>query len=145
MKKVEIYTDGACSGNPGPGGWAAVLTYNAHKKEISGFDKDTTNNRMELQAVISALRELKEPCEVTVLSDSGYIIDSINKGWIKDWETNFWRKSDNKPVVNKDLWVDLLKLLAVHKVCFRKVLGHSNIELNERCDVLAKNKIKEHM
>ena len=116
MKKVEIFTDGACSGNPGPGGWGAVLRYQTVEREISGGELDTTNNRMELTAVIKALKLLKEPCEVILCSDSKYVCDAITKGWAKNWQKNNWRKADKKPALNSDLWETLLALLEKHKV-----------------------------
>lgn len=143
IPNVEIYTDGACSGNPGVGGWASVLLYEQHKKELYGNDKETTNNRMELTAVIEALKALKRPCNVTLYSDSKYVIDSINKDWVYKWEANNWIKSDRKPALNTDLWKELLALLEVHKVKFVWVKGHNGNEYNERCDELAVNAIKE--
>lgn len=137
MKKIDIYTDGACSGNPGKGGWAAVLVYNSREKEISGSDKNTTNNRMELTAVIEALKALKEPCEVTLTTDSKYVCDAINKGWVYSWKNNNWKKSDKKPALNVDLWQELLELLKIQKVNFVWVKGHDGHEYNERCDRLA--------
>ena len=137
MKKVTVYTDGACSGNPGAGGYAAILLYNGKTKEISGGEKDTTNNRMELCAVISGLEALKEPCEVQLYSDSKYVIDSITKGWVYSWQKNNWIKSDKKPALNRDLWEKLLKLLEIHEVSYVWVKGHAGNEYNERCDRLA--------
>ena len=137
MKKVEIYTDGACRGNPGKGGWGAILKYGEFKREISGGDPNTTNNRMELTAAIEALKMLKEPCQVTLTSDSKYLIDAIDKKWIDSWQKKGWRKADGSPVLNVDLWEELLKLLAVHRVEFVWVHGHTGHEYNERCDVLA--------
>ncbi len=137
MKKVTVYTDGACSGNPGAGGYAAILLYNGKTKEISGGEKDTTNNRMELCAVISGLEALKEPCEVQLYSDSKYVIDSITKGWVYSWQKNNWIKSDKKPTLNRDLWEKLLKLLEIHEVSYVWVKGHAGNEYNERCDRLA--------
>ncbi|MGI5977726.1 MAG: ribonuclease HI [Candidatus Limivicinus sp.] len=137
MKKVIIYTDGACSGNPGPGGWAAVLDYNGIKKEISGGARETTNNRMELTAVISALKALKEPCIVELYSDSKYVIDSLVKGWVLSWQKKGWVKSDKKPALNPDLWQELLELDQIHQVSYHWVKGHADNELNERCDTLA--------
>lgn len=142
MKKVEIYTDGACSGNPGIGGWAAVLFYNGRSKEISGYDKMTTNNRMELFAIIQGLRQLKEPCEVSIYSDSAYAVDAFNKGWIENWQKNNWKTADKKEVKNKDLWTDLKIRLATHKYTFIKVKGHSDNEYNNICDELARGAIK---
>ena len=143
IPSVEIYTDGACSGNPGVGGWASVLLYEQHKKELYGNDKETTNNRMELTAVIEALKALKRPCNVTLYSDSKYVIDSINKDWVYKWEANNWIKSDRKPALNTDLWKELLALLEVHRVKFVWVKGHNGNEYNERCDELAVKAIKE--
>lgn len=137
MKKVELFTDGACSGNPGPGGWGAILRYNGREKEMSGGEPNTTNNRMELTAVIEGLSALNEPCEVTLTSDSRYVIDSIQKGWARSWKRNGWRKSDKKPALNADLWEKLLTLLDIHKVNFVWVRGHQGHEENERCDRLA--------
>ena len=118
MKKLNIYTDGACSGNPGKGGWGAVLVYNGIEKEISGAEMHTTNNRMELTAVIKALQLLKEPCEVELTTDSKYVCDAVNKGWVYGWEKKGWIKSDKKPALNVDLWEELLKQLNIHKVTF---------------------------
>ena len=137
MKKVSIYTDGACSGNPGPGGWAAILRYEKIEREISGGEENTTNNRMELTAVISALSALKEPCEVDLYSDSKYVTEAINKGWAVGWKRNGWRKGDKKPALNSDLWERLLALLEVHKVKFIWVKGHYEHPENERCDAMA--------
>lgn len=137
MKNVEIYTDGACSGNPGPGGWGAVLIYNGVEKQLSGSEKETTNNRMELSAVITALKALKEPCNVTLTTDSKYVCDAINKGWLNSWKKNSWKKADKKPVLNIDLWQELLPLLDKHKVEFIWVKGHNGHKYNEICDKLA--------
>lgn len=137
MKKVNIYTDGACSGNPGKGGWGAILIYNETEKEISGGEAHTTNNRMELTAVIMALKKLKEPCEVTLTTDSKYVCDAITKGWVYSWKNNGWKKADKKPALNVDLWEQLLPLLETHKVEFVWVKGHNGHEYNERCDALA--------
>lgn len=137
MKKVTIYTDGACRGNPGRGGWGAVLLYGKAIKEMSGGSAETTNNRMELVAVIEALRVLKEPCEVELHSDSKYVVDAVTKGWVDAWRARGWKKADNKPALNVDLWEELLALLAVHKVTFLWVKGHDGDEYNERCDRLA--------
>lgn len=143
MKQIDIYTDGACSGNPGIGGWAAIMFYNGHSKEISGYDKYTTNNRMELFAIIQGLRHLKESCEVTVYSDSAYAVDAINKGWINNWNANNWKTADKKEVKNRDLWSDLMIKMSDHKVKFVKVKGHSDNEYNNRCDELARAAIKK--
>ena len=137
MKKVQIYTDGACSGNPGPGGWGAILRFGSAEKELSGGEKQTTNNRMELTAVITALEALKEPCEVELYSDSKYIIDAVQKGWAKSWQAKGWVKSDKKPALNPDLWERLLALLDKHRVEFIWVKGHAGHPENERCDRLA--------
>ncbi len=137
MKEVLIYTDGACKFNPGPGGWGAILVYNGKEKELSGGEEMTTNNRMELSAVINALSALKEPCIVTITTDSKYVVDAIEKGWIDNWQQNKWRKSDKSPVLNIDLWEELLRLLIMHKVKFVWVKGHNGHPYNERCDKLA--------
>lgn len=137
MKNVEIFTDGACSGNPGPGGWGAILRYNGHEKELLGGEVNTTNNRMELTAVISALQSLKEPCKVTLTTDSKYVSDGINQGWAKSWQKNGWRKGDKKPALNPDLWQKLLELLEIHEVNIVWVKGHAGHPENERCDALA--------
>ncbi len=137
MKKVEIYTDGACTGNPGKGGYGAVLIYNGVQKEISrGFTR-TTNNRMELMAAIEALSLLKEPCEVELYSDSKYLTDAINKGWLLSWSSNGWKKSDKKPVLNIDLWEKVIELTEKHSVSFIWVKGHAGNKYNEICDKLA--------
>lgn len=137
MKHVDVYTDGACKHNPGPGGWGSVIVYKNIEKELSGGAADTTNNRMELTAVISALEALKEPCDVTLTSDSKYVIDSIEKGWVYGWKQRGWVKSDKSPALNPDLWDRLLGLLEVHKVNFVWVKGHAGHPYNERCDTLA--------
>lgn len=137
MKNIEIYTDGACSGNPGKGGWAAVLVYKNSEKEISGGEKETTNNRMELTAVIMALKALKEPCKVKLTTDSKYVCDAINKGWVYSWKSKCWKKADKKPALNVDLWEQLLEQLDIHKVEFIWVKGHNGHKYNERCDRLA--------
>jgi ribonuclease HI len=137
MKKVEIFTDGACSGNPGPGGWGAILRYNGHEKRISGGAPETTNNRMELRGVIAALSQLKEPCEVILTSDSRYVCDAIQKGWAESWRKNGWRKADKKPALNSDLWEQLLDLLAVHHVTVKWIKGHAGHPENELCDRMA--------
>ena len=133
MKHVDIYTDGACRGNPGRGGWGAILVYNGHEKELSGGDPQTTNNRMELTAAIVALERLKEPCEVTLYSDSKYMIDSITKGWAVSWRARGWKKGDKSPALNPDLWDQLLQLCDIHKVTFVWVKGHAGHPYNERC------------
>lgn len=137
MKHVDIFTDGACAGNPGRGGWAAILKYGKVIKEISGAEKETTNNRMELTAVIEALYALKEPCEVTVTTDSKYVVDSVNNKWAAQWKKNGWRKSNKKPAINTDLWDTLLQLTDVHDVTFLWVKGHNGHPENERCDTIA--------
>lgn len=137
MTHVDIFTDGACSGNPGKGGWGAILRCNGHEKELSGGDRETTNNRMELTAVIEALRALRFPCEVTLTSDSKYVTDAVTKGWVYNWKHNGWRKSDKSPALNVDLWEQLLLLLTVHTVTFVWVKGHAGHPENERCDRLA--------
>lgn len=142
MKTVYIYTDGACSGNPGAGGWGAILKYRGAEKELSGAEKMTTNNRMELTAVISALSALKEPCKAIITTDSKYVVDGITKGWAKSWKRNGWIKSDKKPALNPDLWEELLRLCEMHKVEFVWVKGHAGHPENERCDQLAVNGYK---
>ncbi len=137
MKKIEIFTDGACSGNPGPGGWGAVLRYSGHEKELSGSEENTTNNRMELTACIKALSALKEPCEVALTTDSKYVVDGIEQGWARSWRANGWRKADKKPAQNPDLWNELLDLCDEHKVKFIWIKGHAGHPENERCDRLA--------
>lgn len=137
MKKVTLYTDGACSGNPGPGGWAAILMFEEHSKELSGGERDTTNNRMELTGVIEGLKALKEPCEVELYSDSKYVIDALEKGWAEGWRKRGWIKSDKKPALNPDLWEQLLNLCAVHQVNLHWVKGHASNPYNNRCDELA--------
>lgn len=134
---VEIFTDGACSGNPGPGGYGVVLRYGAVEKELSGGDSNTTNNRMELMGVIKGLLALKRPCKVTLTTDSKYVCDSINKGWVFGWKKKGWIKSDKKPALNVDLWEQLLPLLELHDVTFNWVKGHAGHPENERCDRLA--------
>ena len=137
MKHVDIYTDGACRGNPGRGGWGAILVYGGKEREMSGGEAMTTNNRMELMGAISALEALREPCDVTLTSDSKYLTDAINKGWIESWKKNGWKKADKKPVLNVELWQRLDGLLATHNVRFVWVHGHQGHEYNERCDLLA--------
>ena len=137
MKHVEIYTDGACKGNPGPGGWSAVIVYGGAEKELSGGEAATTNNRMELIGAISGLGALKEPCEVTLYSDSKYLVDAVHLGWARSWKSRGWVKADKKPALNKDLWQKLLELLEIHKVTFVWVKGHAGHSYNERCDRLA--------
>ena len=137
MKTVTIYTDGACSGNPGPGGWGAILRYKETEKELSGGAADTTNNRMELTAVIEALALLKEPCVVELYSDSKYVIDGLSKGWAKGWQKRGWIKSDKKPALNPDLWERLLALTDWHEMHYHWVKGHAENEKNNRCDQMA--------
>jgi len=137
LKKVDIYTDGACSGNPGPGGWGAILCYNGVEKEISGGEPHTTNNRMELLAVISALEMLKEPCEVTLYSDSQYVCNALERGWARKWKAQNWMRTKKDPALNPDLWERLLNLCDIHKVAVVWVKGHNNHPMNERCDRLA--------
>jgi len=137
LKRIEMFTDGACSGNPGPGGWGTILRYNGREKELAGGASSTTNNRMELTAVIEGLSALKETCEVVVTSDSKYVIDAIQKGWVYSWKRNGWRKADKKPALNADLWERLLTLLSIHTVTFVWVHGHQGHPENERCDRLA--------
>ena len=136
-KTVQIYTDGACSGNPGPGGWAAILCYMGREKEISGGEESTTNNRMELTAVIRALECLKEPCIVELWSDSRYVIDGLEKGWAESWRKNGWRKADRKPALNPELWDRLLNLTAQHEMNYHWIKGHAENDYNNRCDALA--------
>ena len=137
MKKVDIYTDGACRGNPGKGGWGAVLVYNGREKELSGGERETTNNRMELTAAIKSLACLKERCEVTLYSDSKYLVDAITKRWVYSWKSKGWKKADKSPALNVDLWEELLALLDKHDVTFVWVKGHDGHAYNERCDTLA--------
>ena len=144
MKTVTIYTDGACSGNPGPGGWGAILIYGTHKRELSGGEPDTTNNRMELTAVIRALSLLKEPCAVDLWSDSKYVIDGLEKGWARGWKKRGWVKSDKKPALNPDLWDRLLELEEIHTLRCHWVKGHAENEYNNRCDELAVMESQKH-
>lgn len=137
MEKVEIFTDGACSGNPGPGGWGVVLRCEGHEKELSGGERETTNNRMELTAAIMGLAALKRRCEVRLVTDSKYVADGINKGWAVSWKNNGWRKTDKKPALNVELWDRLLELLSEHDVTIEWVKGHAGHPENERCDKLA--------
>ncbi len=142
MKKIEIYTDGACSKNPGPGGWAAVILYNELEKEIFGYSEMTTNQRMELTAAIMALQELRYPCDVYLYSDSAYLVNCFLQKWYVNWERNGWKNSKGAPVENQDLWVQLIKLFREHKINFVKVKGHADNRLNNRCDELATTAIK---
>ena len=141
MKEITIYTDGACSGNPGPGGWGAVLIYEDNKKEIWGANKETTNNIMELTAVIEALKLLKYKCKVNIYSDSAYVVNAFKEDWISGWIKNNWRTAGKKDVKNKELWQELIELVNKHEVTFNKVKGHSDVELNNRCDELAREEI----
>ena len=144
MKEVTIYTDGACSGNPGPGGWGAVLIYGEHRKELSGGDAHTTNNRMELTGPIEALELLKQPCKVRLYSDSAYLVNAFNQHWIANWQRNGWQTSQKKPVENKELWQRLLELCRTHEVEFIKVKGHADNAENNRCDELARAAIAKY-
>ena len=137
MKTVTLYTDGACSGNPGPGGWGAILEYQGTEKELSGGESSTTNNRMELTAVIEGLSALKEPCIVELYSDSKYVIDGLSKGWAVSWRKNGWKKADKKPALNPDLWEKLLDLTEKHQLHYHWVKGHAENEKNNRCDEMA--------
>ena len=137
MKTVTLYTDGACSGNPGPGGWGAILEYMGTEKELSGGEEDTTNNRMELTAVIRGLEALNEPCVVELYSDSKYVIDGLSKGWAAGWQKNGWRKADKKPALNPELWEQLLALTQQHEMRYHWVKGHAENPKNNRCDALA--------
>lgn len=141
MKEVIIYTDGACSGNPGPGGYGAILMYGNKKMELSGYSDDTTNNKMEVTAAIVALESLKEPCKVALYSDSSYLVESIEKKWLSNWKINGWKTANKKSVKNKEEWERLDKQLAIHQVKFIKVKGHSDNEFNNRCDALATGEI----
>ncbi|WP_040949601.1 ribonuclease HI [Gorillibacterium massiliense] len=143
MKDVTLYTDGACSGNPGPGGWGAILFYGDHRLEMSGGEPHTTNNRMEILAVSEGLKRLKEPCQVKVYSDSAYVVNCFQQGWYRGWQKNGWVNSKKQPVENKDLWVGLLEQMKRHQVEYIKVKGHSDNEFNNRCDELARGAIKQ--
>ena len=144
MKEVTIYTDGACSGNPGPGGWGAILIFQGKQKEFSGGAKNTTNNIMEMTAVIEALKMLKEECIVKIYSDSAYVVNAFNENWIEGWIAKGWQNSKKEPVKNKELWKELISLTNKHKVTFIKVKGHSTDELNNRCDFLATSAAKKY-
>jgi ribonuclease HI len=144
MKKVQIYTDGACSGNPGKGGWGVVLLFGGNEKELSGFDSQTTNNRMELTAAIEGLKALKFPCEVELYSDSAYLVNAFKSDWLTGWKLNGWRTSNKSEVLNRDLWEQLDELCRIHKVEWIKVKGHSDNEYNNRCDKLATGEIKKN-
>ena len=137
MKQVNVYTDGACSGNPGPGGWGAILEYKGTRKELSGGEAQTTNNRMEMTAVLRALEALKEPCRVVLCSDSKYVIDALSKGWAKKWRANGWKRGDKKPALNPDLWEQLLNACERHEIEYQWIKGHAGHAENERCDELA--------
>ena len=137
MKHIQIFTDGACSGNPGPGGWGAILRYKAHEKELSGGEAETTNNRMELMALIAALEQLKEPCEIDLCSDSQYVINGLQKGWAKGWRARGWKKADKSPALNSDLWARLLDLSEAPTIHYNWIKGHAGHPENERCDRLA--------
>lgn len=141
MEEVVIYTDGACSGNPGPGGWGTILMYQGHEKELSGGAKDTTNNIMEITAVLEGLKALKKPCRVSLYSDSAYVVNAFNQKWIYGWLKNGWKNSSKEPVKNKELWQELYELTKKHEVTFIKVKGHADNEYNNRCDELARNAI----
>lgn len=136
-KKIFVFTDGSCSGNPGPGGWGCILKYNSTEKELCGGEKNTTNNRMEMTAVIQALKALKEPCDVELYTDSQYICNSINNEWVFSWKKNGWKKADKKPALNIELWEEILKLIEIHNVNFNWIKGHAGHPENERCDKLA--------
>lgn len=141
MKTVEIYTDGACSGNPGKGGWCALIIDNGKEKIISGGEVYTTNNRMELTAVVEGLSALKEPCEVKLYSDSAYLVNAVEQGWIQKWLDRRWKTSDKTPVKNRDLWERIISLIKKHKIAFNKVKGHSNNVNNNRCDAIAREEV----
>ena len=144
MKNVTIYTDGACSGNPGPGGYGVVLLHKSHRKELSGGESQTTNNRMEMMAAIAGLEALKEPCNVELYSDSKYLVDAIQQGWAFRWRQSNWMRNKKDPALNPDLWERLLLLLEKHRVSFHWVKGHAGNPENERCDALARAAIEEH-
>ncbi|MGI6679595.1 MAG: ribonuclease HI [Dehalobacterium sp.] len=144
MKEVTIYTDGACSNNPGPGGWGAVLMYGEHQKEIAGFDPGTTNQRMELTAAIEALKSLKEACRVKLYSDSAYLVNAFNQRWLDNWQRNGWKNSKKEPVENQDLWKELLKLAEKHQIIWIKVKGHADNIYNNRCDELARREVAQN-
>ncbi|MCL2569381.1 MAG: ribonuclease HI [Oscillospiraceae bacterium] len=144
MKTIKLYTDGACSGNPGPGGWGAILLYGPHKKELSGGEPQTTNNRMELLGVIRGLEALIEPCEVDLYTDSQYIVNAIEKRWVYKWRANKWMRNKDEPAKNPDLWQELLRLMDTHKVTFHWVKGHAENQYNNRCDELAVAESRKH-
>lgn len=145
MKQVDVYTDGSCSGNPGPGGWGAILLYKGLEKELSGGARQTTNNQMELTGAISALSALKEPCRVTLYTDSRYIVNAINQKWLENWKKRGWKKADKSPVLNRELWEALDGQLSRHQVTFVWVKGHADNPYNNRCDQLAVAQTKKHM
>lgn len=144
MKNIEIFTDGACLGNPGPGGWGVILRYNGSEKTLSGGEAETTNNRMEILAVIKALKALKEKCNIELYTDSQYVCNAINKGWAQKWKSNNWKRNKNEPALNSDLWEILLDLLKDQNVKFNWVKGHAGHEENERCDVLARTEAQKY-
>ena len=144
MKRVDLYTDGACSGNPGKGGYGGILIYNGVEKEYSGYASETTNNRMEITAVIEGLKLLKEPVELDIYSDSAYVVNAFELGWVESWSNNGWRTAGKKPVQNLELWLQLLDLLSRHKVTWHKVKGHADNAYNNRCDTLATGQIEKH-
>lgn len=143
MKRVDIYTDGACSGNPGKGGWCAILMCDGKEKVLSGGEAETTNNRMEIAAAVNGLSALKKRCEVRLFSDSAYLVNAVENGWLESWQRNGWRTSDGKPVKNKDLWLDIVRLTGEHAVTFVKVKGHADNENNNRCDKIARAEISK--
>ena len=145
MKKVDMYTDGACSYNPGPGGYGIVLIYNGIEKEFSGFNESTTNNRMELTAVIEGLKKLKESCDVTIYTDSAYTMNAFELGWLEDWQNKNWKNSQKKDVLNKDLWQELLSEMSKHTISWVKVKGHSDNKYNNRCDKLARTEVDNYL
>ena len=145
MKKIKMYTDGACRGNPGPGGYACILVYGENEKVVSGGEKETTNNRMELSAVIEGLSALKEPCEITIVSDSKYVVSAINEGWLSSWIKKGWKKSDGKAVLNVDLWKKYVDASSNHSIKYEWIKGHNGHEYNERCDSIAVSKAEKFM
>ena len=144
MKEIVLYTDGSCSKNPGPGGWGAILQYKQHKLELSGGSVSTTNNQMELTGVIEGLKALNEPCKVDLYTDSQYIVNAINKGWLNNWQKNGWKKSDKSPVLNKELWLEIIALFNKHEITVHWVKGHAENEYNNRCDQLAVAQTKKY-
>ena len=141
MKEIDLYTDGACSGNPGVGGYGIVLIYNDYMKEFSGYNENTTNNQMEITAVIEGLKKIKEPCKINIYTDSAYTMNAFSEGWIDSWVQNNWKTANKKPVKNKELWLELINLLSVHEVVWNKVKGHADNKYNNRCDELARKAI----